>query len=196
MLRTIPAMNRNYAKYILLISLLSLLACANPRTVVADAASKCPQIGIDIAQPDFYQKHKRSDVEKFYGCMEAALKPSGHALIFGQQGSPGRELLNQLSQGEDTKASILPALVYQRNLWRQVLSKEKPPGAAYEAWVHWVQAEQSIAASNQAAASAEDASNAAQQQQFQTNFQLQQQNMQLQQIQQQQLINNSMSGRY
>lgn len=189
-----------FTKSFLLIPVILLAACANHQAIVSDAASKCPQIGIDVDAPDFYQKHKQHAIEKFYNCMETVLKPNGSSFVFGREGSPGRNMLTALNQGNETKASIHTALEYQKNLWRQVLSKEKAPGAAYEAWVRWMQAERNMAASKQAADEAASAAylsnNAAQQQQFQTNFQLQQQNMQLQKIQQQQFMNNSMNGRY
>ena len=182
-------------KSILLISVLLLSACKTPQTVLLDASNKCPQIGIDVNAPDFFQHHKPKEVEQFYSCMERELKPRDITPI----GKPSSLANNMYNHVEIVKSSLQPALQYQRNLWRQVFAKEKAPGAAYEAWVRWQQTERNMATSQQAADDAARAAwgvnNAAQQQQFQSNFQLQQQNMQMQQIQQQQLINNSMSGR-
>ena len=188
----IGAISGNFTKSILLISVLLLSACKTPQTVLSDALNKCPQIGIDINAPDFFQHHKPKEVEQFYSCMERELKPRDITPI----GKPGSLANNMFNDAEILKTSLQPALQYQRNLWRQVFTKEKAPGAAYEAWVRWQQTERNMATSQQAAddaaRAAYRANSAAQQQQFQ----MQQQNMQLQQIQQQQFMNNSMSGRY
>ena len=188
---------KKLTKSILQFSFLLLAACANHQAVVSDAANKCPQVGINVDAPDFYQTHQLHDTESFYSCMESQLKPDPDSPLLGRPGSPARNMFNN---NDKIKTALQPALEYQRNLWRQVLNKEKSPGAAYDAWARWSQNERSVEASKQAAddaASAAYRSNqAAQQQQFQTNFQLQQQNMQLQQMQQQQFINNSMNSRY
>lgn len=180
-------------KLILPIIVLSLMGCATPQKVISDAYSKCPQIGINVAAPDFHQKHKKAEINQFYICMETALQPSNKIPVFGQDGSPGRSLLSALNQNSDIKASLQPMLEYQRNLWLEVISKEKKPGAAYEAWVAWLQNEQNVEAANRSANAAENSANTARNAAIQQNADMMQQNMELEQIRQQQFMQNSIN---
>lgn len=162
-----------------LMPILLLSACTPAGQMISDASNKCPQIGIDINAPDFYQKYKRAELEGFYACMQEALRPS--AGFTGEQNAiirtPG--LIRALQHDDMIKNRTQAMLAYQKNLWRQIFDKEKKPGAAQQAWMEWV----SDITYKQASVDAADRTAGAVNQQ---NFQMQQQNMQLQQIQHQQ----------
>jgi hypothetical protein len=154
---------------------------------------QCDPIGVDIIHPDFYQKHKLANVEKYYTCMENEVRTEAYneyahmnalqVVGLGMQG------VNPAAAETQRGEKAAEALEYQKNLWRQVLKKEKKPGAAYEAWIRYGQNERNINATANAARAANraaDAAAAAQQQQSRTNFQLQQ-------MQQQQFMQNSIN---
>lgn len=154
-------------KIIFVALLLSLSACASPPKQI----TQCKDIGIDAGSPDFTQKHKRAEIEEFYSCtqtqlqeMAASSQPTGLAALGKTvlKASKLRALVSEDGMNPQQYATMYSAIEYQKNLWLQVISKEKKPNAAKEDWFKWLQQERLVVASNQTAAASQKAARAAQ----------------------------------
>ena len=123
------------------------------------------RIGVDPTKPDFSQKHKSKDVDSFYACAIAkASDPSDFDKAILNRSTMGRLMLGNNNMNKKS-------IVYQWLLWKTVLSKEKTPAAAQEAWMLWENNNNMIAASEAAAGAASHAA-------FQSQMQTQQMQMQ------------------
>jgi len=149
-------------KLALFIVVMSLAGCTahQPHPVV-----QCDSIGIDFIHPDFYQKHKLADIDRYYTCMESQVRTEAYneyanMNIFTKL-ALSQQRINPAAAESQRGEKAAEVLEYQRNLWRQVIRKEKKPGAAYETWMQWVQNERNINATNQAAAASAHAASAA-----------------------------------
>lgn len=120
---------------------LLLSSCA---TDSQEIAKNCPQIGINVANPDFYQKHNGKELADFYACMYRNTSEVDPLISHTRMGVL---LAPQVSR---------ESLMYQVNLWTQILKKQKTREGATEAWMVWQKNNQMIAASNNAASAAED----------------------------------------
>lgn len=113
--------------------LILMTSCAPPLSTAIAALEKCPHIGIDVGAPNFSQRHTKADIEAFYPCVEIAIAPTETQTPFDTSGPLGQALLGH----PEARKEMLSSLQYQHILWREVISHEKTPDSAQEAWMIW-----------------------------------------------------------
>jgi hypothetical protein len=120
-------------RIVLIATLAMLTACATQ----SDVLRQCPDIGINVYEPDFTKPHDAKSVADFYDCLMQGASNNDSSWTLGSNFSNAR-----LSRDD---------LKYQALLWTQLVKKEKTPTSAQESWMVWAHTQNAIEASEDAA---------------------------------------------
>ncbi len=146
-------------KRVAVLSLLLFCLSGCARQGMPVSVQQCPEVGINVMHPDFHRQHNMHVVDNFFLCLESQARTAAYNVnvrrnVFERMFiSP--EVANQRANDQ------VAMLEYQRTLWRQVLTGDKEPDIAYQAWMQYMQNERMIAAANASAEAADRAAAAA-----------------------------------